>query len=95
MMKFKVYEVELEWSTDKDDDKKSFLYANYDDAVARFKELVEEQKKIDWVEEALTRKSDDWYQSTLIDMIDYWCVIIDCNLDRMYSSVTITEREVF
>ena len=94
-MKFKVYEVELWWSTGKDDYKQSFLYANYEDAVAKFKELVEEQKKNDWVEEALTRESDDWYQSELIDMIDYWCVIVDCNFDRLYSGVAITEREVF
>lgn len=94
-MKLMVYEVELEWNTGKDDNKQSFLYANYEDAVAKFKELVEEQKKIDWVDEALTRESDDWYQSELIDMIDYWCVIVDCNFDRLYSSVTITEREVF
>lgn len=93
-MKFKVYEVELEWNTGKDDDKQSFLYADYEDAVAKFKELVKEQKKIDWVAEALTSESDDWYQSELIDMIDYWCIIIDCNLDRWYSAVTITEREV-
>lgn len=94
-MKFKVYEVEFEWSTDKDDYKQSFLYAIYDDAVAKFKELVEEQKKVDWVAEALVRESDDWYQSELIDVIDYWCVTIDCNFDRLYSSVTIIEREVF
>ena len=94
-MKFMVYEVELDWNTGKDDHKQSFLYANYEDAVAKFKELIEEQKKIDWVEEALTRESDDWYESTLIDMIDYWCVIVDCNFDRFYSSVAITEREVF
>ena len=94
-MKFKVYEVVLKWNTGKDDHKQSFLYANYEDAVAKLKELVEEQKKIDWVEEALTRESDDWYKSMVVDTIDFWYVDVDCNFDTLYSSVTITEREVF
>lgn len=94
-MKFKVYEVELEWCTDKDDDRQTFLYANYEDAVAKFKELIEEQKKVDWVEEALNTESDDWYASELVATVDYWGIHIDYNLDRMYSAVSITEREVF
>jgi hypothetical protein len=94
-MKFKVYEVELEWCTEKDDDKQSFLYANYEDAVVKFKELVEEQKKVDWIEEALTRENDNWYQSELVEKVDYWCLNIDYQLDHMYSVVCITEREVF
>ena len=94
-MKFKVYEVILEWYTGKDDDKQSFLYANYEDAVVKFKELVAEQKKVDWIEEALTRENNDWYQSELVEKVDYWCLSIDCQLDHMYSVVYITEREVF
>ena len=71
------------------------MYTSYDDAVAKFKELVEEQKKVDWIEEALVTENDDWYQSELTESIDYWCIAVDCNLDRMYSVVTIIEREVF
>ena len=93
-MKFKVYEVELEWNTGKDDDRQSFLYVDYNDAVAKFKELIEEQKKIDWIEEALVMDDNDWYQSELTEMVDYWCISVDYQLDRMYSAVTITEREV-
>ena len=94
-MKFKVYEVELEWSTEKDDDRQSFLYADYDDAVVKFKELIEEQKKVDWIAEALVKENDDWFQSELTETIDCWCISVDYQLDYMYSVVTITEREVF
>ena len=94
-MKFKIYEVTLEWNTGKDDDKQSFLYADYEDAVAKFKELVEEQKKVDWIDEGLKSESDEFYQYELTEQVDYWYFGVDCFLDRMYSVVVIEERKVF
>ena len=40
-MKFKVYEVKATRLEEKDDYEQSFLYVEYEDAVAKFKELVE------------------------------------------------------
>lgn len=94
-MKFKIHEVVLEWDTGKDGDTESFLYADYEDAVAKFKELVEKQKKVDWIEEGLTKDSDEIYHYELYEEIDHWCFSADYFLDHMYSSVTIIEREVF
>ena len=94
-MKFKIHEVVLEWDTGKDGDTESFLYADYEDAVAKFKELVEKQKKIDWIAEGLTKDSDEVYRYELCEEIDHWCFSVDYFLDRMYSAVTIIIREVF
>ena len=94
-MKFKIYEVTLEWNTEKDDDHQSFLYAEYEDAVAKFKELVEEQKKVDWIAEGLEKGDDDFYHYELTEQVDYWYFGADYFLDRMYSVVTIEERKVF
>jgi hypothetical protein len=95
MMKFKVYEVELEWDDIKNGDRQSFLYANYEDAVAKFKELVEQQKKVDWIEEGLTEGNGDGYEYELTEQVDYWCFSRDYFLDHCYSAVTIEERKVF
>ena len=96
-MKFKIYEVERVRDDGKDEHKLQFWYLDYADAVERFKKLVEEEKKVDWIEEALaTKDADDiWYQSELTEEVDCWCIAVDYHLDRMYSAVTITEREVF
>lgn len=94
-MKFKIYEVTLEWNTGKDDDTESFLYAEYEDAVAKLKELVEKQKKVDWIEEGLAKDSDEIYHYELYEEIDHWHFSVDYFFSHMYSSVTIIEREVF
>ena len=93
-MKFKVYEVTLEWNTGKDEDTKSILYANYEDAVAKFKEFIEEQKRVDWIAEGLADGNNDGYEYELTERIDYWCFSRDYFLDHMYSVVMIEEREV-
>lgn len=94
-MKLKVYEVQRARMDGKDEYSTEFLYLDYADAVEKFKQLVEEEKKIDWIEEALTTESDEHYKPELREEVDYWCVSVHYGLDCMYSAVTITEREVF
>ena len=94
-MKLKIYEVERVRDDGKDEHKLQFWYLDYADAVEKFKKLVEEEKQVDWIEEALTMENDEHYRSELREAVDYWCVTVDYYLDCMYSAVTITEREVF
>ena len=91
-MKFKVYEVTRVRADRKDDYIDSFLYADYKDAVAKFKEFIEEEEKIDWIEEGL-KSDDDKY--TVIKGIDFWEFYVDDILDNLKSEVLIEEREVF
>lgn len=94
-MKLKVYEIERTRMDGKDEHSIKFWYLDYADAVDKFKKLIEEEKKVDWIKEALTAESDEHYKSELREEVDYWCVTVDYYLDCIYSAVTITEREVF
>lgn len=91
-MKFKVYEVEAIRIEDKDDYKQSFLYAEYQDAVVKFKELVEVEKKVDWIEEGLV--SDD-KRYTFVEAIDFWGFYAEDFWNDWKSEISIIEREVF
>ena len=55
-----------------------------------YKKLIEEEKQIDWIEEVLSENDGE-----LTECVDYWGIYVEHMLDRMYSEVTITEREVF
>ena len=89
-MKFVVHEVKRIRREEKDDYVDSFLYADYADAVVKFNELVEEEKKVDWIEEALINQTCE-----LFDTIDYWGVYVDNLFTDYVSEVTIEAREVF
>jgi hypothetical protein len=91
-MKFKVYEVKTIRIEDKDDYEESFLYAEYEDAVAKFKELIEVEKKVDWIEEGLA--SDD-KRYELIENVDFWGFYAEDFWNDWKSEVSIIEREVF
>lgn len=91
-MKFKVYEVKAIRIEDKDDYEQSFLYAEYEDAVTKFKELVEAEKKVDWIEEGLA--SDD-KKYELFENVDFWGFYAEDFWNNWKSEVSITEREVF
>ena len=91
-MKLKVYEVTRVRIEDKDDYEDSFLYAEYADAVNKFKELIKEEKKVDWIEEGLS--SDD-ERYALIESVDCWSFCADDFWYTWSSEVSITEREVF
>lgn len=89
-MKMQIYEV-IRIRDDGDDEHKlQFWYLNYEDAVAKFKKLVAEEKEVDWIEEALAEG-----ESELIECVDYWGIYVEHNVfDRMYSEVKIEIREV-
>lgn len=88
-MKFVVYEVKRIRREEKDDYVDSFLYADYADAVVKFNELVEDEKKIDWVEEALEN-----HAGTVFDTIDYWGIYVEHDFNDYVSEVIIEPREV-
>ena len=90
-MKFKVYEVKRYRFEDRDDYEDSFLYAEYPDAVKKFKELIEEEKKIDWIEEGLG-SNDEKYE--LIETIDFWGFYAEDFWNDWKSEITITKRKV-
>lgn len=90
-MKFKVYEVKRVRDDGKDDYIDSFLYADYKDAVVKFKQFIEEEKKIDWIEEGLA--SDD-KRYTVIESVDYWGFYAEDLWNTLRSEVSIEEREV-
>lgn len=92
-MKFKVYEVKRVRDDGKDDYVDSFLYADYVDAVAKFKQLVEEEKKVDWIEELFELNDKTLYE--VIEDIDFWGLYAADFWDYLKSEVSITEREVF
>lgn len=89
-MKFKVYEVTRVRVDRKDEYAVEYLFADYADAVAKFKELVAKEKKVDWIEEAL--KNGD---CQLTEGINFWGIYDECFLDTYKSEVEIIEREVF
>lgn len=91
-MKLTVYEVKATRLEEKDDYEQSFLYAKYEDAVIKFKELVEEAKKIDWIEEGLA--SDDT-KYELFEKVDFWGFYAEDLWSDWRAEVSITEREVF
>ena len=91
-MKFKVYEVKSLRVEEKDDYEESFLYTEYDDAVVKFKELVEEEKHIDWIEEGLA-SDDERYE--LYENVDFWGFYAEDFWSPWKSEVSIIEREVF
>ena len=91
-MKFKVYEVQAIRVEDKDDYEQSFLYAEYEDAVAKFKELVEAEKKVDWVEEGLASDNERY---ELFENVDFWGFDAEYLWSSWRSEVTIKTREVF
>ena len=88
-MKFVVYEVKRIRREEKDDYVDSFLYADYADAVVKFNELVEDEKQVDWIEEALINKTCE-----LFDTIDCWGVYVDNLFSDYVSEVVIEAREV-
>lgn len=90
-MKFKVYEVVRTRDEEKDDYRESFLYAEYTDAVKKFKALIEEEKNVDWIEEGL--ESDDT-KYELIEQIDFWGFYVDDVWSFWKSEISIIEREV-
>jgi hypothetical protein len=89
-MKFVVYEVKRIRREEKDDYVDAYLYADYADAVVKFNELVEEEKQVDWIEEALDNKTGE-----LFDTIDYWGISVTNGFDDYVSEVIIETREVF
>lgn len=91
-MKLKVYEVKRYRVEDKDDYEDSFLYAEYHNAVNKFKDIIEEEKMVDWIEEGL-ESNDARYE--LIEAIDFWGFYAEDFWNDWKSEVTITEREVF
>ena len=91
-MKFKVYEVKAIRVEDKDDYEQSFLYAEYEDAVVKFKELVAAEKQVDWIAEGLA-SSDENYE--LYENVDFWGFYAEDLWNDWRSEVTIIEREVF
>ena len=91
-MKFKVYEVKAIRIEEKGDYEQSFLYADYEDAVVKFKELVESEKKVDWIEEGIA-SDDEKYE--LFENVDFWGFYADYLWSDWSSEVTIIEREVF
>lgn len=91
-MKFKVYEVKSLRVEEKDDYEESFLYAEYDDAIEKFKELVEEEKQVDWIEEGLA-SDDERYE--LYENVDFWGFYAEDLWNNWKSEVSIIEREVF
>ena len=91
-MKFKVYEVKRIRIEDKDDYEDAFLYATYSDAVSKFLGLIEEEKKIDWIEEGI-KIDDERYE--LIENIDFWGFYAESFWNNWKSEITIIEREVF
>ena len=92
IMKFKVYEVKATRLEEKDDYEQSFLYTGYEDAVAKFKELVEAEKKVDWIEEGLASDSNKY---ELYENVDFWGFYAEDMWSDWRSEVTIIEREVF
>jgi len=88
-MKFVLYEVKRIRREEKDDYADAYLYVDYADAVVKFNELVEEEKKVDWVEEALANQTCE-----LFDTIDYWGVYVDNMFSDYVSEVIIEAREV-
>lgn len=93
-MKFKVYEVVLDWATEKDGDIESYLYVDYKDAKKKFDELVKKQKQVDWIQEgwSLLGKNEAF---TLINHIDFWGFYAEKFWSDWKSEITIIEREVF
>lgn len=97
-MKFKIYEVALENGEGRDINSQSFLYAEYEDAVTKFKKLIEDQKKVDWITEWLhIADMYEGYDVDVIETMDLWAIHVgpSRNNIRMYSQVRIIEREVF
>ena len=88
-MQLIVYEVERIRDDGKDEHILKFWYLDYPAAVNKFKKFVEEEKKVDWIEEALSENNGE-----LIESVDYWGIYVEHMLDRMYSEVKITAREV-
>ena len=95
-MKFKIYEVKLGTMQDRVEEIQSFLFAEYEDAVSKFKKLIEEQKKVDWIMECLNIiDTYEGYDIDLIETMDMWAIYVDGLFSRRHSKVTIIEREVF
>jgi hypothetical protein len=96
-MKFTVYEVTRVRREEKDDYEDSFLYAEYYDAVAKFNELVEKEKQVDWIEECIEMgvNNDEGREIDIMETVDYWGIYVEDFFTRWSSEVTITEREVF
>ena len=90
-MKLKVYEVKRVRDDGKNDYVDLFLYADYADAVVKFKELIEAEKKIDWIEEGL-ESNDERYE--VIENVDFWGFYADDFWNNLKSEVSIEEREV-
>lgn len=88
--KFKVYEVTRVRNDRKDEYFVEYLFADYADAVVKFKELIAEEKKVDWIEEAL--KNGD---CELTEQINLWGIYVEHFLDTYRSKVEIIEKEVF
>lgn len=92
-MKFTVYEVAIMHFDKEHDIRETFLYAEYKDAVNKFKELIEKAKQIDWIKEGLENVGNRKY--VLEDTkLDYWRFWLDEILDYMDYEVSIEEREV-
>lgn len=90
-MKFKIYEVKRVRDDGQDDYADLFLYADYNDAVVKFKKLIEEEKKVDWIEDVL-EFNDGRYE--VIENIDFWGIYVDDFWRDLRSEVSIEEREV-
>ena len=91
-MKIKVYEVKATRLEEKDEYEQSFLYVRYEDAVVKFKELVDEEKKVDWIKEGLESNNSKY---ELFEKVDFWGFYADDLWSDWRSEVTIIEREVF
>ena len=97
-MKFKIYEVILENGEGRNVNSQSFLYAEYEDAVSKFKKLIEERKKVDWIMECLNIiDTHEGYDIDLIQTMDLWAIYVGDvgDFHHMNSRVKIIEREVF
>ena len=94
-MKFKVHEVTRIRADRKDEYVVEYLFADYADAVAKFKELIAEEKKVDWIEEVLENIDNHEFEYQLEEGIDEWYFSVEHGLDTWHSEVMIIEREVF
>ena len=94
-MKMKIYEVSRVRDDGDDEYKLQFLYLNYEDAVAKFKQLVAEEEKVDWIEEGFENLDDEEHYS-FVCTTDLWMFASVHNIcDVCTSIVEIKAREVF
>lgn len=94
-----VYVIKFDWSTDDDNGYETELFNNYDDAVKRFNEMVENEKNPDlsWVADAFSDGTfdDEDYELAYYTGTDYmyWSVS-KRNDGNFYSTIILTKELV-